>query len=122
MIITSGYKAISLCTFKLVQDAAACYPIAQAIAGTGHSSPVKPLLCSLNVNFAVSVFTFSMLCALGTEYVQHTIEIAVHSFILCIQYKLFSARVRLVFAFLIADPRLYHLIHCGRILNLLSLR
>lgn len=87
MIIMSGYKAISFCTFKLVQDAAACYLIAQAAAGTGHSSPVKPLLHSLSNSLTVSVFTFSVLCALGTEYVECTIEIAVNSFILCIQYK-----------------------------------
>lgn len=111
MIIMSGYKAISLCTFKLVQDAAACYLIAQAIASTGHSSPVKPLLCSLNVNFADSVFTFSMLCAFDTEYVQHTMKIAVNSFILWTQHKLFTTRVRLVFAFLVVDPTLYHVIH-----------
>lgn len=83
----SGYKGISLRMFKLVQDAASCYLIAQTTAGTGHSSPVKPLLCSLNVSFAVSVFTFSMLCALDPKYVKHTIEIAVNSFILCIHYK-----------------------------------
>lgn len=91
--------------FKLVQYAAACYLIAQAAAGTGHSSPVKPHLYSLNNSHTVSVFTFSMLCALGTEYVERTTEIAVNSFILCIQYKLFTTRVRLVFAFFIVDPR-----------------
>jgi len=82
--------------------------IAQATAGTGHSNPVKSLLCSLNVNFAVSVFPFSMLCALGTEYVQHTVEIAANSFILWIQCKFFTTGVVLVFAFFIVDPRLYH--------------
>lgn len=122
MIIMAGYKAVSLQTFQLVQDAAVCYLIAQAAAGTGHSSLVKPLLCSLNVDFAASVFTFNMLCPLDTEYGQHTVEIAVNSFILGIQHKLFTTRVRFVFAFLMVDPKLYHLIHCGRILNLLSLR
>lgn len=122
MIMMSGYRAISLCIFKLVQDAAACYLIAQATASIGLHNPFKLLLCSLNVNFSVSVFTFSMLCALDTECVQHTIEIAVNSFILWIHYKLFTARVRLVFAFLIVNPRLYRLIRCGSTLNLLSLK
>lgn len=118
----SGYSAISLCIFKLVQNAAACYLIAQATASIGLSNPFKLPLCSLNVNFSVSVFTFSVLCALDAECVQHTVEIAVNSFILWIQYKLFTARVRLVFAFLIVNPRLYHLIRCGSILSLLPLQ
>lgn len=70
--------------FKLVQDAAACYLIAQATAGAGNASPFKPLLCSPSISFAVSVFTFGMLCALDTEYLKHTVEIAVNIFILCI--------------------------------------
>lgn len=110
MIMMSAYRAISVCIFKLVQDAAACYLIAQATASIGLSSPLK-LLCSLNVSFSVSVFTFSMLCARDAECVQHIVEIGVNSFILWIQYKLFTARVRLVFPFLIVNPRLYHLIH-----------